>query len=280
MRGDGTQFVDTVRDVTQIYLNEIGLQSLLSAEEEKVLARKLHRGDKLARKKMIEANLRLVVKLAHRYRHRGVSLSDLIEEGNIGLIHAVEKFDPERGFRFSTYATWWIRQAIERAVMNQARMVRLPIHKLKNINNCFKLVKELASERNYFPTREEIAQKMDCSSEEISEIFLLFEGRQSPDASKATNFEHIFIESLADESIEDPVLKIDKERLGGYITSWLNSLSPKYKEVIIRRFGLFGYEPATLEVVGTEIGITRERVRQIQTGALKRLRQLLEKEGY
>lgn len=280
MRDNDTRLVGTIRDVTQIYLNEIGSQSLLSAEEEKSLARKLQAGDTLARKKMIEANLRLVVKIAHRYRHRGISLSDLIEEGNLGLIHAVEKFDPERGFRFSTYATWWIRQAIDRAVMNQARMVRLPIHILKDINSCFKVVKEFATEKNYFPSQEEIAKEMDRSSEDISEMFLLFEGRQSADTSKAMDFDHAFIETLPDESAEDPMDQLEQQRLKDYILSWLKQLPQKYKEVIVRRFGLLGHEPATLEAVGVEVGITRERVRQIQTEALKRLRRLLEKEGY
>lgn len=242
MRDNNTRLVDTIRDITQIYLNEIGLQSLLSAEEEKSLARKLQSGDTFARKKMIEANLRLVVKIAHRYRHRGISLSDLIEEGNLGLIRAVGKFDPERGFRFSTYATWWIRQAIDRAIMNQARMVRLPIHILKDINSYFRVVKEFTS--------------------------------------KTMDFDHAFIETLPDESAEDPVDQLEQERLKDYILSWLKQLPQKYKEVIVRRFGLLGHEPATLEVVGVEVGITRERVRQIQTEALKRLRRLLEKEGY
>ncbi|HRA42819.1 MAG TPA: sigma-70 family RNA polymerase sigma factor [Gammaproteobacteria bacterium] len=280
MGDNNTRLVSTIRDVTQIYLYEIASKSLLFAEEEKSLARKLQAGDTIARKKMIEANLRLVVKIAHRYRHRGVSFSDLIEEGNLGLIHAVEKFDPERGFRFSTYATWWIRQAIDRAVMNQARMVRLPIHIIKDINSCFKVVKEFASEKSYFPTQEEIAKEMDRSSENISEMFLLFEGRQSADISKAMDFDHDFIETLPDESAEDPIDQLEKQRLKNYIVSWLKQLPQKYKDVIVRRFGLLGHEPATLEAVGVEVGITRERVRQIQTEALKRLRRLLEKEGY
>lgn len=279
MRDNSTRLVGTIRDITQIYLNEIALQSLLSAEEEKSLARRLKVGDTLARKKMIEANLRLVVKIAHRYRHRGIALSDLIEEGNLGLIHAVEKFDPERGFRFSTYATWWIRQAIDRAVMNQARMVRLPIHILKNINSCFRTVKEFASEKNYFPTQEEIAKEMDCSSEDIDGMFLLFEGRQSADTSKM-NFDHAFIETLPDESGTDPEDQFEQQRLKDSIIAWLKQLPLKYKEVIVRRFGLLGHEPATLEAVGVELGITRERVRQIQTEALKRFRRFLDKKSY
>lgn len=280
MRNSGSRVIDTTRDVTQIYLNEIGLQTLLSAEEEKTLARKIKAGDLLARKKMIEANLRLVVKIAHHYRHRGIPLSDLIEEGNLGLIHAVKKFDPERGFRFSTYATWWIRQAIDRAVMNQARMVRLPVHILKDINSCFKVVKEFASEKNYFPSQEEIAKEMDRSAEDISDMFVLFEGHQSADSSKTADFEHSFIETLPDESAEDPVMKLEQEKLKDYVTFWLKQLPSKHKEVIVRRFGLLGHEPVTLEEVGFEIGITRERVRQIQTEALKRLKRLLQKDGY
>ncbi len=254
MRDYDTRCADRIHDITQMYLNQIGLQSLLSATEEKSLARKLQTGDKLARKKMIEANLRLVVKLAHRYRHRGVLLSDLIEEGNLGLIHAVEKFDPERGFRFSTYAMWWIRQAIERAVMHQAPIVRLPIHKLKGINYCFRIVKAWASEKHYFPSREEIAKEMDRSSEEISD--------------------------LPDEVSKDPLQQVEQQKLKKYVILWLKKLPLKYKEVIVRRFGLLGHEAVTLEAVGAEMGVTRERVRQIQTSALKRLRRLLEQEGY
>lgn len=280
MRDSGSRVVDTTRDVTQIYINEIGLKTLLSADEEKSLARKIKAGDAFARKRMIEANLRLVVKIAHRYRHRGIPLSDLIEEGNLGLIHAVKKFDPERGFRFSTYATWWIRQAIDRAVMNQARMVRLPVHILKDINSCFKVVKEFASEKNYFPTQEEIAKEMDRSAEDISDMFILFEGHQSADTSKTADFEHSFIETLPDESAEDPVMKLEQEKLKNYVNAWLKHLSPKHKEVVVRRFGLLGHAPQTLEEVGVEIGITRERVRQIQTEALKRLKRLLQKDGY
>ncbi len=269
-----------VRDVTQTYLNEIGLKSLLTAEEEINLARKIKAGDPLSRKKMIEANLRLVAKIAYRYRHRGVSLSDLIEEGNLGLIHAVEKFDPERGFRFSTYATWWIRQAIDRAVMNQARIVRLPIHILKDINSCFKIVKEFASEKNYFPSSEEIAKEMHRSSEDVSEMFLLSEGHQSVDPAKSEEYVHPLIETLADESAEDPLIELEHEKLKKYVNDWLKKLPPNYKEVVIRRFGLLGHEATTLGEVGAEIGITRERVRQIQTEALKRLRRLLQKEGW
>lgn len=280
MRNDGTGLSDTTRDITQMYLNQIGLHSLLYATEEKSLARKLQAGDKLARKKMIEANLRLVVKIAHRYRNRGLSLSDLIEEGNLGLIHAVEKFDPERGFRFSTYAMWWIRQAIERAVMSQGRIVRLPIRKLKDINNCFRIIKELASEKNYFPSREEIAKKMDCSCEEISEMLLLFEGHQPAEGAKIGELEHAIIETLPDEAAKDPLEQVEQRKLKKYVMLWLKKLPLKYKKVIIKRFGLLGHKAVTLEAIGAEIGVTRERARQIQISALKRLRRLLEQEGY
>src|SRR5476651_2317345 len=244
-----------VLDATQLYLGEIGYSPLLTAEEEVYFARRALRGDVPSRRRMIESNLRLVVKIARRYSNRGLALLDLIEEGNLGLIRAVEKFDPERGFRFSTYATWWIRQAIDRAVMNQARLVRLPIHILKDINSCFRVVKEFASEKNYFPSQEEIAKEMDRSSEDISEMFLLFEGRQSADTSKAMDFDHAFIETLPDESAKDPMDQLEQQRLKDYIVSWLKQLPQKYKEVIVRRFGLLGHEPATLEVVGVEVGI-------------------------
>jgi RNA polymerase nonessential primary-like sigma factor len=275
MQDKGSRTISTTRDVAQDYLNQVALQSLLSAKEEKDLARKLKSGDRLARKRMIEANLRLVVKIAHRYRYRGIALLDLIEEGNIGLIHAVEKFDPERGFRFSTYATWWIRQAIDRAVMNQARMVRLPIHILQDISSCFKVVKQLARQKKSFPSQKEIAQEMDISSEEVGDMFLWFEGYQSADESKAADFDYRLIETLPDESSEDPVRQLEQEKLKNHVSFWLKQLPPKYKEVVVKRFGLLGHEPETLQGVSVEMDITRERVRQIQTEALKRLKKLL-----
>jgi len=261
-------------DVTQIYLSEIGYQSLLSAEDEINLTKKARLGDKHAREKMIESNLRLVVKIARRYIHRGIPLSDLIEEGNLGLIRAVEKFDPDRGFRFSTYATWWIRQAIERAIMNQARTVRLPIHVLKGIGSCFRAARKLSAEKDHYPTLEEIAQEMGKSVQEVQQIFLLLEGSTSIDSNNASNFNQPLLDTLPDESAKDPIHILEQENLKNSISHWLSLLPPKYREVVIRRYGLMGHEIETLEEVGAEVGLTRERVRQIQTEALRRLKRL------
>jgi len=268
------------RDVTQIYLSEIGYHALLSAKDEVELTRKAKQGDMHARQKMIEGNLRLVVKLARRYLNRGMSFLDLIEEGNLGLIHAVEKFDPERGFRFSTYATWWIRQSIERGIMNQVHMVRLPIHILKELGNCFKVVRQLSREEDHYPSLEEVAKKMNRSEKEIEELFLLLEGTASLESPQTSVFEQTFLDTLPDESVVDPISQIEKQNLQVYVSGWLAQLPSTYKEVVVRRFGLMGHEQKTLEEVGVEMGITRERVRQIQTEALSRLRRLLEKEGY
>jgi len=266
------------RDITQIYLNEIGDRNLLSAEDEVVYAREMQLGSQYARKCLIEGNLRLVVKIARRYLYRGMPLSDLIEEGNIGLIHAVEKFDPGKGFRFSTYATWWIRQSIERAIMNQARMIRLPIHILKEITSCYKAVKFLSRKMEHYPSLEEIAELMDRPLEEVEQIFLLTEKTTSIDVPANGEFEQSLLETLPDEASPDPALALEEKNTQDLINYWLGRLPEKYREVMIRRFGLLGYKPETLEEVGKEIGLTRERVRQIQSEALKRLRQFFKKE--
>ncbi len=280
MSGDRSLFHTNIRDITQTYLNEIRYCALLSAEDEIKLTKELKRGNKQARQKMIEGNLRLVVKLARRYIHHGIPLADLIEEGNLGLMHAVEKFDPERGFRFSTYATWWIRQSIERAIMNQSRVVRLPIHVLKDIIHCFKVVKKLAHQNERYPSLKEIAEEMKKPLQEIKNFFLLWEGNIPQNLQKTLIFDYSLLDTLTDESAQDPLVTLEQENLEENVKSWLAELPDKYKEVIIRRFGLFGYEPATLKQVGFAIGLTRERVRQIQTEALKKLRCSLRKNNY
>jgi len=280
MRSEHSSLNTDVRDITQIYLNEISDGRLLSAEEEITLAKEMRSGNKKARQKIIECNLRLVVKLARRYLHRGMPLADLIEEGNLGLIHATEKFDPDRGFRFSTYATWWIRQSIERAIMNQARVVRLPIHVLKDIIYCFKIVSQLAHKNSYYPSLKEISQEMKRPLQEIRQIFLLWEGNSPPCLEKNLFFDLELINSLNDDRVQDPSVLLDQENLGKSVAFWLAQLPPKYKEVIIRRYGLLGFESETLEQVGLAVGLTRERVRQIQTEALKRLKRIIKKENY
>lgn len=266
-------------DATQIYLNEIGFSPLLSAEEEVFYSRRARQGIESARKRMIESNLRLVVKIARRYLNRGMSLLDLIEEGNLGLIHAVEKFDPERGFRFSTYATWWIRQTIERGLMNQTRTVRLPIHVVKELNLYLRAARELSQKLDHEPSADEIARLLDRPVEDVQRMLGLNERVSSIDAPIGGDTEKTLVETLADPNMPDPAMQVQDDDIRVSLDGWLDQLPDKQREVLARRFGLRGHDVATLEEVGEEIGLTRERVRQIQVDGLKRLRCLLEGEG-
>ncbi len=267
-------------DATRIYLKEIGFSPLLSAEEEVFFARKAQKGDDKARKRMIESNLRLVVKIARRYMNRGLSLLDLIEEGNLGLIRAVEKFDPERGFRFSTYATWWIRQTIERGIMNQTRTIRLPVHVLKEINIYQRAARYLAQKLDHEPSPEEVANLLDKPVEDVKGMLGLNERVASVDAPLDDDPDRSLLDAIADERTPDPEKVLQRDDLQSLIQQWLNELNDKQREVVERRFGLNHREISTLEEVGADIGVTRERVRQIQVEALKRLRVILEKAGY
>ena len=266
-------------DVTQLYLGEIGFSPLLTAEEEVFFARKALRGDLAARKRMIESNLRLVVKIARRYNNRGLALLDLVEEGNLGLIRAVEKFDPERGFRFSTYATWWIRQTIERAIMNQTRTIRLPIHVVKELNVYLRTARELAHQLDHEPTAEDIAAAVDRHVEDVSRMLKLNEKICSVDSPIGGDGDKALLDILTDERGMGPELETQDDDMRVSVVHWLEQLNAKQREVLARRFGLLGYEPATLEDVGREIGLTRERVRQIQVEALRRLRDILTQQG-
>lgn len=269
-------------DPTQMYLREIGFSPLLSAEEEVYFGRLSLKGDKAARKRMIESNLRLVVKIARRYYNRGLEFSDLIEEGNLGLLRAVEKFDPERGFRFSTYATWWIRQTIERAIMNQTRTIRLPIHVLRELNLYLNTAKELTKKNNREPSFADIARELDVPMENVKNMMELNEHMVSLDMQVAN--EHSsgkpLVEALADKNATDPAEALENEVVQEKIQSSLAQLNDKQREVLCRRFGLLGFDRQTLEQVGHAVGLTRERVRQIQMSALKQLREILEKEGF
>lgn len=267
-------------DATRLYLKEIGFSPLLSAEEEVYYARRARKGDEASRKRMIESNLRLVVKISRRYMNRGLALLDLIEEGNLGLIRAVEKFDPERGFRFSTYATWWIRQTIERAIMNQTRTIRLPVHVLKEINVYLRAARYLSQKLDHEPTPEEVANLLDKPIEDVKEMLGLNERIASVDAPLDSDPERSLLDAIADERTPDPERIMQDEDLHALVQAWLNELSDKQREVVERRFGLNNREISTLEEVGADIGVTRERVRQIQVEALKRLRVMLEKNGY
>ncbi|MBU2869264.1 RNA polymerase sigma factor RpoS [Colwellia sp. E2M01] len=266
-------------DATQIYLSEIGFSPLLTAEEEVYFSRLALKGDEPSRKRMIESNLRLVVKISRRYNNRGLPLLDLIEEGNLGLIRAVEKFDPERGFRFSTYATWWIRQTIERAIMNQTRTIRLPIHVVKELNIYLRASRELIQQLDHEPTAEDIAQHLDVSVADVNKMLRLNERIASVDTPFAGDSEKALLDIIADEKSSGPEDDLQSDDMSKNIVHWLNELNTKQREVLARRFGLLGYEAATLENVGHEIGLTRERVRQIQVEALKRLRDILSQQN-
>ncbi|MBB3104606.1 RNA polymerase sigma factor RpoS [Azomonas macrocytogenes] len=266
-------------DATQLYLNEIGFSPLLTPDEEVYFARLAQNGDPAGRKRMIESNLRLVVKIARRYLNRGLTLLDLIEEGNLGLIRAVEKFDPERGFRFSTYATWWIRQTIERAIMNQTRTIRLPIHVVKELNVYLRAARELTQKLDHEPRPEEIAMLMEKPVDEVKRMLGLNERVTSVDVSFGPDSDKTLLDTLTDDRPSDPCDLLQDDDLCSNIDQWLSELSQKQRDVVIRRFGLRGHESCTLEEVGQEIGLTRERVRQIQVEALRRLRGIMERNG-
>jgi len=274
---DGHDF--KVMDATQLYLGEIGFSPLLTSQEEVYYARRSLRGDEVARKRMIESNLRLVVKISRRYNNRGLSLLDLVEEGNLGLIRAVEKFDPEKGFRFSTYATWWIRQTIERAIMNQTRTIRLPIHIVKKLNVYLRTAREIAHKLTHEPTAEDIAAALDVSPQEVSKILKLNERISSVDIPIGNNSDKELLDIIPDRKEASPEHELQNDNMKLRIVEWLEDLNPKQREVLARRFGLLGYEAATLENVGKEIGLTRERVRQIQVEALKTLKDVLSQQG-
>lgn len=266
-------------DPTTMYLNEIGHTPLLSANEEVRLAREIAKGNDNSRKQMIESNLRLVVTLAKRSVNRGLSFLDLIEEGNIGLMRAVEKFNPELGFRFSTYATWWIKQSIDRAIMNNGQTIRMPIHVIKDINACTRTLRRLTEELGREPSDEELAERMQLSVKQIAKLRKREIKICSADVPLANDNDSSLLDVFPDVSDVDPERILEKEDLRQKLEKWVEQLSSRESEIVARRFGLYGYESSTLDEVGVEVGLTRERVRQIQIEALSRLRRYLEREG-
>jgi RNA polymerase nonessential primary-like sigma factor len=270
--------VGQLLDPTRQYLDEIGISPLLSADEEKYFARLAQSGDEPARQRMIESNLRLVVKISRRYLNRGLPLLDLIEEGNLGLIHSVKKFDPERGFRFSTYSTWWIRQTIERAIMNQSRTVRLPIHVIKDINTCLRAARHLRQKGKNTPTMADIASYLQRNVAEVERLMGLHQ-RVTLSAGPADEDGSTPVDRLRANRDAEPSRCAQKEAMNDIVDHWVCELNEKQRAVVERRFGLHGYRRATLEHIGHEIGVTRERVRQIQLDALKNLRTMMENDG-
>ena len=271
----------TSLDTVQLYLQELGFTDLLSAEEEVKYSTLAKKGDTDARRIMIESNLRLVVRIARHYYNRGIEFSDLIEEGNLGLLRAVEKFDSNRGFRFSTYATWWIRQSIERAIVNQTRMVRLPIHVVRDLNKHLIAMRELVKTQDHAPSHSEIAKALHRSIDTVSSMMELNEHVVSLDAKikhdPAGN--KTLGDTVADTAAETPEELLEHAELHDSLMHHLQRLNENQREVLARRFGLGGYDRQTLEEVGNAVGLTRERVRQIQIHALQTLRTFLEQQG-
>lgn len=266
-------------DPVRLYLRDVETERLLTADEEVLYARRAQNGDESARQKMIVCNLRLVIKIARRYMNRGLDLLDLIEEGNMGLMRAVEKFDPERGFRFSTYATWWIRQTIERGLMNQSRTVRLPVHVVKEVHTFNRAARKIAQNRHAEVTAEQIADHLDRPVDDVLKIMAYNERQSSFDSPLKGDGEFSLLDMIPDQESNRPDELVQDSGVQGFLDQLMSQLESKQREVLFRRYGLRGYETHTLEEVGEHLGVTRERVRQIQLEAVRRLKLLAKKAG-
>jgi RNA polymerase nonessential primary-like sigma factor len=276
--------MDFLDDITQIYLNDIGASPLLTAGQEQALARANVTGDFAARQRMIESNLRLVVSIARHYQNRGIPLDDLIEEGNLGLIHALEKFDPERGFRFSTYATWWIRQNIERAIMNQSRTIRLPVHVVKELNVVLRALRKLEANNSdgrgdEHGTVDRVAHILDKSVEEVRQILNVSERTLSLDMPLDIDPDLSMADAIAADDGISPETLLSQHEIETHMHEWVDELSDRQRTVVERRYGLNNNDVATLEAIADDMGVTRERVRQIQMEALQSLRRRLARAG-
>jgi RNA polymerase primary sigma factor len=263
-------------DAIKHYLREIQRTSLLTPDEEKALARRIDLGDKAARDKMIESNLRLVVKIAKRYINRGLPFIDLIEEGNIGLIKAVERFKLSKECRFSTYATWWIRQSIERALVNQSRIIRLPVHVSDDINRMLKVTRILVQDLNREPTTKEVATKMEVNPSYVRRLMVLLKKTYSIEMPMGENSDYFLIDTIEDTSNHSPATLLEDINKFELVSEWLRELSENEQKIIAMRFGLEDKEPQTLDTIGRSFGVTRERIRQIEAKSLEKLRKMLQ----
>ena len=276
-------------DTLTLYLRDVRRTELFTPEQEFQAATRARAGDFAARQSMIEHNLRLVVSIAKGYLGRGVPLSDLIEEGNLGLMHAIDKFEPERGFRFSTYATWWIRQSVERAVTNQGRVIRLPVHVVRELQQVLRARRTLENDPAFAMRKgyegegvrvEDVAALLGRDVHEVAELLAMAEAPRSLDASLDRNDDdHTLGDSMADELAEDPTQVTQSHEVERLLDNWIDALSQREREVLEGRFGLHDREPETLEVLSDRLGLTRERVRQIQNEALLKLRRYMSRHG-
>lgn len=263
-------------DAIKHYLREIQKTTLLTADEEKELAARVDRGDKAARDKMIESNLRLVVKIAKRYINRGLPFIDLIEEGNIGLIKAVERFKLSKECRFSTYATWWIRQSIERALVNQSRIIRLPVHVSDDINRMLKVTRQLVQELNREPSLKEVATQMGVNVSHVRRLMVLLKKTYSIEMPMGENNDYFLIDTIEDTSTMSPSDLLEDVNKFEMVSRWLATLTENEQKIITMRFGLDDKEPQTLDTIGKSFGVTRERIRQIEAKSLEKLRKMLQ----
>ena len=266
LEGVGTE------DPVRMYLKEIGTVQLLSSEEEYTLAIRKQQGDEEAKQRLIEANLRLVVSIAKRYTGRGMSFLDLVQEGNLGLIKGVEKFDPEKGFKLSTYATWWIRQSVTRALADQARTIRVPVHMVETINKLSKMQRKLTLELGYEPSIKELAERLDMTEQKVQEIMQIAREPASLETPIGEEDDSNLGDFVADTNVVSPEGNVETVMLREHISTLLQDLKERERQVIILRFGLEDGHPRTLEEVGKEFNVTRERIRQIEAKALRKLR--------
>ena len=271
---------EEVLDSTTLYLNEIGYFPLLNTEQEIQLAREVLQGCVESKNRMIESNLRLVVAIAKRFQNRGLPLLDLVEEGNLGLIRAVEKYDPELGYRFSTYATWWIKQSIDRALMNHSQTIRYPIHVVRDIQACVRANDQLKESLGREPSLMELATRTGKSQKDVKRLMALHIKYCSADQLVSEDSDCTVIDSIPADRSDEPQMQLELQDIHSHVELWLGRLSHRHRDVVARRFGLLGHPGSTLEQVGAEVGITRERVRQLQIEALGKLRRMMERDGF